>query len=755
MRLLQRLSGGDFELTSFEDDQLPPYAILSHTWAEGQEVTYHDLVAGINKEKTGFKKIVFCGEQAAADGLRYFWVDTCCIDKSNNNELNTSINSMFRWYQLATKCYVYLSDVSVPDGVLDARITWSEAFRQSRWFTRGWTLQELLAPANVDFFSQEGTRLGNKISLEQDIHQITKIPVEMLRGRRRLTEFSVDERMSWASARKTTLKEDKIYCLLGIFQVFLPLIYGEGEDHATLRLKEEIYKRHEGHRTQQTSDGNHTAGLDTPSHLFSAPTFSRDEALWIVPFQKNTQFVGRAREIAQITALLTNQSRCERVAIDGLGGIGKTQIALEFAHRWREQHSDCAVFWIPVTNIDSMLEAYLEIGQQLQIPNVEQEKSNVQKLVQRKLSQESSGRWLLVFDNADDIDMWTEKTSSATGSSRQIDFLPKSKHGSILFTTRSRKAATKLAGKNLVFVGEMDDATAKGLLQKSLINQDLLEDEQASADLLLKLTNLPLAIVQAAAYVNENEISLAEYAMLLDDSEQNIIDILSEEFEDEGRYADIKNPIATTWLISFEQIQKRDPLAAEYLSFMSCVAPKDVPRSLLPPAESAKKAVDAIGTLSAYSFVTKHKEGQLLDLHRLVHLATRNWLRTEGILRLWTTKALQRLAEVFPSSDYQNRKMWRMYLPHAKYVLTSDLEDDAGEVKIDLLWKFGNCTERDGRYRDAEMAYTKVTETKKRMFGQEYPGTLTSARTRKIKESAWTRASRHVDRHAQPSVDVP
>lgn len=255
MRLLKRLLGGDFELISFNDDDTPPYAILSHTWTEGQEVTYNELVAGTGKDKTGYAKIRFCGERAAADGLQYFWVDTCCIDKSTSDELSTAINSMFRWYQRASRCYVFLSDVFVLE-VTDAeafRITWEQAFRRSRWFTRGWTLQELIAPASVEFFSQEGKRLGSRISLEQEIHEITKIPIVALRGKH-LSEFSVDERMSWAAKRTTTLKEDKVYCLLGIFGVFLSPIYGEGEAYATLRLRDEIQRRQERRGTESLHD---------------------------------------------------------------------------------------------------------------------------------------------------------------------------------------------------------------------------------------------------------------------------------------------------------------------------------------------------------------------------------------------------------------------------------------------------------------------------------------------------------------------
>jgi hypothetical protein len=263
MRLLKCCPGdGGFELTTFDDTSAPSYAILSHTWIADQEVTYQELLAGTGIKKSGYRKLHFCSERAAADSLEYFWVDTCCIDKTTSDELSTAINSMFRWYQGAVRCYVYLNDVSVPEEVPNAeafRVSWEQAFRRSRWFTRGWTLQELLAPASVEFFSREGKRLGSRISLEQELHEITGIPTKALRCQK-LYDFSVEERMRWAAGRTTTVKEDKIYCLLGIFGVFLPLIYGEGEQYATLRLKEEIQKRQ--HR--QTTDLPDLPGASFP-----------------------------------------------------------------------------------------------------------------------------------------------------------------------------------------------------------------------------------------------------------------------------------------------------------------------------------------------------------------------------------------------------------------------------------------------------------------------------------------------------------
>jgi hypothetical protein len=180
--------------------------------------------------------------------LQYFWIDTCCIDKSSSTELQEAINSMFRWYDNAAKCYVYLADVPRPALDTDSQssqLPWEWSFRKSRWFTRGWTLQELVAPALVEFFSKEGEHLGNKRSLERHIHEVTGIPVKALRGSP-LSYFSARERMAWAETRETKREEDGAYSLLGIFDVHMPLIYGEGREKSFKRLRVEIDKASKG-----------------------------------------------------------------------------------------------------------------------------------------------------------------------------------------------------------------------------------------------------------------------------------------------------------------------------------------------------------------------------------------------------------------------------------------------------------------------------------------------------------------------------
>ncbi|KAH9207006.1 heterokaryon incompatibility protein-domain-containing protein [Leptodontidium sp. 2 PMI_412] len=229
MRLLHYNGDGHFSLTEFFKSPIPEYAILSHTW-EADEVTFEDLQNGTGTKKAGYEKIQFCGGQARRDGLQYFWVDTCCIDKSNSAEFVKAINSMFHWYRMSIKCYVYLPDVS-RTAVNTNELAWESAFRKCRWFTRGWTLQELIAPTSVEFFCREFKRISNRSSLEPQIHEVTGIPNDK-------------ERFSWIQPRQTKVEEDKEYSLLGIFDVQMPLpgdedLVAEAEEDFLFHLDEE------------------------------------------------------------------------------------------------------------------------------------------------------------------------------------------------------------------------------------------------------------------------------------------------------------------------------------------------------------------------------------------------------------------------------------------------------------------------------------------------------------------------------------
>jgi hypothetical protein len=233
MRLLHSKT---LKLKNFEGDQCPPYAILSHTWEE-DEVSFQDIQGYDADKKAGYDKIRHCCQVAAADGFEYAWVDTCCIDKSSSSELSEALNSMYRWYRDSAVCYAYLSDVPSHENPC----TRASAFSQSRWFTRGWTLQELIAPSSLIFFNSVWEEVGTRSSLQGVISDITNIQIEVLEAEDCLQTFSVAQRMSWASERKTTRSEDAAYCLLGIFNIHMPMLYGEGEN-AFIRLQEEIMK---------------------------------------------------------------------------------------------------------------------------------------------------------------------------------------------------------------------------------------------------------------------------------------------------------------------------------------------------------------------------------------------------------------------------------------------------------------------------------------------------------------------------------
>lgn len=228
------INASTLELEEFIGTEIPKYAILSHTWEE-QEVSFKDMRSRRKREaKKGFAKIKKTCRLALKDGLQYAWVDTCCIDKRSSAELSEAINSMFMWYQKSEICYAFLSDLQPTSSLEDD-------FASRRWFSRGWTLQELIAPVKLYFYDSDWKNRGSKTRLAEKIATITRIDRSVLEHTTELTCLPVAEKMSWAAYRQTTRPEDLAYCLLGIFNINMPLLYGEGP-RAFIRLQEEIIK---------------------------------------------------------------------------------------------------------------------------------------------------------------------------------------------------------------------------------------------------------------------------------------------------------------------------------------------------------------------------------------------------------------------------------------------------------------------------------------------------------------------------------
>ncbi|KAL5042737.1 hypothetical protein BDW71DRAFT_134617 [Aspergillus fruticulosus] len=439
----------------------------------------------------------------------------------------------------------------------------------------------------------------------------------------------------------------------------------------------------------------------------------------MIPFGRNPCFVGRQDEIQELEKLILMPGGPRKLAINGLGGVGKTQVALELAYRMQDRDATCSIFWIPCTSHEAVEQAYMAIAQMVGIQDVKP--AEVKERIKAYFSHKD-GKWLLIFDNADDIEMWTKGSNN---NPPLKDYLPFNNQGHIIFTSRNRELAVDLASPFVVPIGEFDKETGMEFLEK-LLRKDLHDDSPAAITLLEQLTFLPLAIAQAAAYITAKGTTVSCYLMLLKEQEADVVELLSKDFGDERRYKDMQNPVAKTWLISFYQVQKQDQLAAEYLSIMACFDPHNIPQTLLPQSASRLKMTDALGLLSAYSFITIQHGDHFITFHRLVHLATRNWMRNKEQFSTYISKAADRLSKIFPNDYHTNRQLWRQYLPHALFLLSEREIREQQEQYIICMQNVGSCLYSDGRYKEAEELFVQVIITWKQLLGPEHPATLTS-----------------------------
>ncbi|KAG9197006.1 hypothetical protein G6514_002694, partial [Epicoccum nigrum] len=679
--------------TDFRGKSIPPYAILSHRWGDSEAV-FEDVSNGTYKEKTeGCRKLRFCAEQAAQDGLRYFWIDTCCIKKWDKDELSSSINSMFQWYQNATRCYVFLSDVSLSAVTETAACSgWEASLRESKWFTRGWTLQELIAPVMVEFFSGEGRRIGDKALLGPLLHDITGIPLEALRNCP-LEQFSTSERMRWFGDRTTTEEEDAVYCLLGLLGVSIPATYGEGKESARRRL-----------HTELEAAGN-------------APS--------IIPFTRNESFVGREAQLAELEAkLFSNDQTTTTLAIIGPGGTGKSQLALEIAHRARLDDKNCSVFWIDASDMDSLYQSYASVARKLRVPGCDDDQADIKQVIKCCVAEVKKRHCLLVLDNVESTILQASGSSTARAADL-ADFLPHSKLCSAILTTTNSDLAQALAPQNIIALQDLTAEPALRMFQNHLMR--LLSDaEQHEARWLLQeLSHLPLAVVQAAACINASSMTVQEYRARLFKHRELSLRYNSDLPEDNVRSSGMVDPVATTLSVSMDQITRDAASAADYLCLAACVDRKDISLDLL-DAASLQTREDAIKVLNKYALVTRRPADSALDVHRLVHQALREQLQVQRRLQYWTHHAMTQLLQIFPDDKHSDRSKWRRLLPHAQYVLSHSSTDNGVKGRLDLASSCAMALYSDGRYEEAEELQVQVIQTMERVLGDEHPDTLTS-----------------------------
>ncbi|KAG4274652.1 hypothetical protein FPRO04_14482 [Fusarium proliferatum] len=432
------------------------------------------------------------------------------------------------------------------------------------------------------------------------------------------------------------------------------------------------------------------------------------EPCYYIPFARNTRFTGRATILNSIEDRFFGPDQSQKMALVGLGGVGKTQIALRFAYQMKEKRPDYSIFWVPVLSDETAERAYADIAKKLRLQK-SSEDEDVKDLVCQHLSSDEAGKWLLIVDNADD----QELIFGSDEKSGLEEYLPQSEDGIILLTTRSGQVAGQFAQCDMIDIKQMDQEEAATLLKKSLVQKQLLHDETSVIELLTYLSFLPLAITQAAAYLNQTRAPIRTYLSLLRNAEDNDTRVLEREFRDNTRYKGSQNAIGTTWIVSFRQIQKSNQLAVDLLSFISCIEPKAIPQSMLPDAE-ADELEWAIGTLCSYSFLVRREESNVFDMHSLVHTATRGWLDKQDRKRQVSKDAIRHLAARFPTKDDAHYDLRRGYLPHAMRLLSRNHEDRTVET-YQLFEKVGDSFNSDRRFKEAVKCYEEVCWWRQRL----------------------------------------
>jgi tetratricopeptide (TPR) repeat protein len=452
-----------------------------------------------------------------------------------------------------------------------------------------------------------------------------------------------------------------------------------------------------------------------------------------------------------------------------------------------------SVFWVHASNIDRFRQSYASIAEKFNIPGHDDPEADVLLLVSNWLEQQTMMRWLMIIDNADDMDMFFSnklkqddpdegsQTTAALISGNLARYIPDCNHGSILITTRDKKVGVRICqGLSPIEINKMTDDEAHQLVQRIISTQKISMKE--TVRLLSKLEHLPLALAQAASFIQENDISIDDYVQLLDESDSAFIDQLSESFETVGRDSETPHAVTATWIISFEQIRRKEPFISDILSFLSFFHFQAIPRVFVEDCyqqryqEQAEGGtlttavlIKALGTLKAFSFISEAGD-KSLTMHRLVQLVTQKWVVNEGQADEFANSAMKIMSDKFPPEKFNQfniREICMRYLPHANSVLAknrigldNDLyvasllgrllgyflfkgeKDKAEELGLQATAMFkralgedheytircmGNLAEvyrRQSRYQEAEVLGMQSLEKYKAVLGEEDPNTL-------------------------------
>ncbi|CAG8221592.1 unnamed protein product [Penicillium salamii] len=495
-----------------------------------------------------------------------------------------------------------------------------------------------------------------------------------------------------------------------------------GADSALLQLPDHIEDKvplHADHSMVVKFDSRNAAGYRTaldklqqfskeaPSVVAArfTQTHQKPQPCSTVPFKKDPMFVGR--EVV-ISSIMENHGAIgqhhERVALVGLAGVGKTQTAIEYSYHVRESTQDTWVFWIHASNRARLEQSYQQIAEVAEIPGRNDPKTNILQIVYQWLCDPGNGRWLMVLDNADNDGIFFNGNESDKRGPLG-NFLPQASHGSMLITSRNGRAARNLVGSDghVIEVQPMNEEESLALLRARFPASQSGEDEKA---LVQALDYVPLAITQAAAYISSRLplLTVSAYLRLFHESESKQTRLLhNEDSTDLRRDPSIRYAVIRTWQLSFEQIRQERPAATDLLALMSMFDRQGIPEDLVcDQDQDILDFHDALAPLLSYSLIRLEMNERLFNMHRLVQVSVRAWLRVNCQFDRWSNVACQKLSASFPTPDPENRSKWRKLFPHAQYVLFDDLAGQTSTFGRALSLNFAYCLHEDGRYKEAE-----------------------------------------------------
>ncbi|KAF2709646.1 putative kinesin, partial [Pleomassaria siparia CBS 279.74] len=479
-----------------------------------------------------------------------------------------------------------------------------------------------------------------------------------------------------------------------------------------------------------------------------------------IPFDRDTDFVKRGTTLDKIDRICDTHST--RAALVGLGGVGKSQLAIEYAYRTHERSNKTYVFWVHASNADRFERSYRDIADRVKIAGRQDSQANIFKLVHDWLC-DSKDPWLIILDNVDDAQFLLQAQadgqgqptdSSRTASQPLCGYLPRCKHGFIIVTTRNMDAALKLVERrNIVNVEPMDGAQAQALFKKKLPERRQGDDNHI-AELVAELEYMPLAIVQAAAYISERgyRCSVVKYLDEFRGSELKRMSLLKHDKGHLRRDWEAKNSIIVTWQISFEHIRRRWPSAADLLSLMSFFDRQEIPENCLrrhihSPEEEAEEEEEVVTwqsstiedeatedgfdedavVLQNFRLVSVNSDGTVFGMHALVQLATREWLDSNGGLEQWRNQFISKLCASFPKGPYKHEATCQALFAHTK---SAAEQSPKAELSLrewaTLLYRAAWYANVTRNFPDAIDLALKSMEARLRVLGQEHEDTLCS-----------------------------